>query len=94
MDHAFRHTASLLHEQGSGVRGLWQWVMLLIFMSCVILDKFFTSLSPQFLYLSGFVKGLSQHLEGAKQMLDVRYYTVLLVEDSKSQAREVVKAIV
>lgn len=68
--------------------------MLLLLMSYVMLGKFLHLSKPQLLYLSGFVKCLTQHLEGAKQMIDGKYYTILLVEDSKSQAGEVETAIV
>lgn len=49
---------------------------------------------PQFLLLSSFVRCLTQHLEGVKQMTSVNYYSILLVGDSKSQVQEMRKAIV
>lgn len=36
---------------------------------------------------------LTQHLEGAKQLMDVNYYTILLVRDSKSQSGDIVRVI-
>lgn len=90
MDHAF--TASMnevVESDGFGSESCFCFLM-----SYVILGKFLHLSEPQFLYLSSFVRCLTQHLEGAKQIIGANYYTTLLVEDSKSQAKEMVKAIV
>ena len=68
--------------------------MPLLVICYVILGKLLYLSKPQFQHLSSFEKCLTQHLEGAKKMMGVNYYTILLVGDSKNQAGDIGKAIV